>query len=162
MGRFLATVLLLLLASTVARADECAVHAADIIRESGATLMAQNEYNISLKLAGFREVSIDCWPQAALNVTVALGFPPDAFFTFVGEAGHLVTGLPAASLKAGAIKCQRASLAAGHDAQKEINFDGANFVCDSGAAADGTGSTTISVMKSTAASPAPPWVVPGQ
>ncbi|MFZ0924437.1 MAG: hypothetical protein WA020_15325, partial [Candidatus Acidiferrales bacterium] len=91
------------------------------------------------------------------DVTVALGFPPDAFFTFVGAAGHIVIGLPAAALKVGAIECQRAAVRAGHGAETEIDRAGANFACDSYVARDGTGSTTISVLKISPKVPPPAW-----
>jgi hypothetical protein len=103
-----------LLAASAAIADECDARAADLVRETGAMLAHRSGYKVFFKLRDFTEFNVICKPLG-IEIGIRRGAPPDAFFEFASQAVDLVARLPAATMKYGAIKCQRAALRSGAD-----------------------------------------------
>jgi hypothetical protein len=138
--------LALFAAATPAMADECDARAADLVRATGATVDRKSTMKIFLKLGGFREFAVECTPALGVDVGVTTGLPPDAFFDFVAQAAHIVTGLPAAAVKVGAILCHKSALRSGDD-MSDLDFQGAQFACQSFTRNGGATSITVFKMK---------------
>ena len=111
-------------------ADECDARAAELVRATGATFDRKSSVKIFLKLGGFEEFAVECTPALRVDVGVTTGLPPDAFFGFVAEPAHIVTGLPAAAVKAGAILCHKRALRSADD-MSDLDFQGTQFACQS-------------------------------
>jgi hypothetical protein len=127
-----------------AMADECDARAADLVRESGATFVRRSTVKIFLQLEGFKNLAVECWPSPGVEADVNEGLPPDSFFDFVARAAHLVVGLSAEAMKAGAVLCHKGALRSA-DNLAELEYRGAQFSCES--FTRNGGSTSIAVFK---------------
>jgi hypothetical protein len=122
-----------------ARADECDMRAADLVRQAGASIGYRGAVRIFLKRPPLQELSVTCYPQIDLIVGWAEKTPPDEFFKLAAATGAIVTGIGASAIEAAAIECHKASLRAGEN-RSDLRKNGLIVSCQ----ADKLG-TTISI-----------------
>lgn len=124
-------------------ADECDAQAAAVVRETGATFNRRSSVKIFLSRPPLKELSVDCAPQIGLQIAWPGEMPPAMFFELAGKAAQIVTGVSAATIAKGAIKCHGAALR-NSDGDGEVQAAGVDISCDT----DGS-ETIISVHRST-------------
>jgi hypothetical protein len=109
----LMAVSLALLASTAARANDCEAKASRIVVQLGATIDGRERTpsTIFLKRGALPDVTIGCdvagttTEHADINFFWDTGNPSKSFWSFVREAGSIVTGAPPKEVERGARAC---------------------------------------------------------
>lgn len=101
-----------------ARAAECDVIAADLVRTTGAVFKRRGDMAVYLDHPAAETMYVSC-PVVAQDkpqFTIALDSPaPSAeFFDLLGVGGELVIGVPAGTLRSAAIACHRETIRVDH------------------------------------------------
>jgi hypothetical protein len=103
---------LALLTSTAAQANDCEAKAHRVAVELGATIdRERNPPTIFLKYGALPDVTIGCDAAGTTTEHADINFfwgtenPSKSFWSFVGEAGSIITGAPPKEVKRGARAC---------------------------------------------------------